>query len=690
MSTAASRILIVEDEQLVAMELQSRLGDLGYEVVGTADSGAGAIAQARALRPDLVFMDIRLREGGMDGIEAAQHIHSTLGAPVVFLTAYTDARTLERTREVEHYGYLVKPFEERELRVAVETARHRHELARRLRQSERWTAALLRSAGDAILASDAQGRICFLNPVAERLTGWSQEQAAGKAPWKVLRGLVPRPNEPPPNGANGTDGNIGAHGADSSNGYGIAHGGPPHGAAALDDRLAPVESLVGKDGAQHRIESRATVVADDDGNPIGAVWVLRDESERARLRSAHQLLEHASERLASSLEQPALLEALALLVVPELADWCLIDLLDEQGQLRDGMMVHAAPGRPLAVPAPPRLPRSEWEPSGLAGALAGGGGSLRAVVPDVPRAAAALGLDPEWLTRVGVSSLLITPLRAGDRVLGALSLCRSRAGRPFDGVDQLVAAELGLRAAQAIENARLYQQAQSATRLRDGLLAIVTHDLDAPLLALLDEARRLAGAEGPRNHPPPSPANLLRQLEMLRRRVHDLRDLAGLERGGLMADPAPCELLELLADAAQSLAPLVASEGRTLRRLLPGRRVWLRADRERLLHVLWNLVAFLSRCSAPDEPLELGGEQTPDGVLLRVRGRGTGIPADEIPWLMDRDWKASGGADDGIGLGLYLARVAVEGQGGRLWVESQWNTGACFHILMPGSPAPSV
>ncbi|MDZ7385371.1 MAG: response regulator, partial [candidate division KSB1 bacterium] len=158
-----ARILVVEDIAITAMDIKRRLQTLGYQVVGIAASGEDAIAKAQRERPDLVLMDIKLK-GEMDGVQAAEEIRRHLDIPVVYLTAYSDETTLQRAKITQPFGYVLKPFEERELHTAVEMALYRHTLERRLRESEQWLATTLRSIGDAVVATDAAGRITFMNP----------------------------------------------------------------------------------------------------------------------------------------------------------------------------------------------------------------------------------------------------------------------------------------------------------------------------------------------------------------------------------------------------------------------------------------------------------------------------------------------------------------------------------------------
>lgn len=120
-----TKILIVEDESIVAKDIQQRLRSLGYDVLSIASTGESAIGQIEKNRPDIVLMDIKLKSG-MDGIETAEHIHNRLDIPVVYLTAYADDRTLERAKITEPFGYIIKPVEDTELKSAIELALYRH------------------------------------------------------------------------------------------------------------------------------------------------------------------------------------------------------------------------------------------------------------------------------------------------------------------------------------------------------------------------------------------------------------------------------------------------------------------------------------------------------------------------------------------------------------------------------------
>ena len=166
----SARILVVEDEAVVALDVEDRLRRLGHQVVGTADSSASALALAAEVRPDLVLMDIALRDGG-DGIAAAERLRAELAVPVVFVTAFADAETIERAKRVSPHGYIVKPFDERDLRATIEIALYRDGLDRALRRSHDDLLAVLDVQRTGNVLVDAAGRIVFANAAAARILG---------------------------------------------------------------------------------------------------------------------------------------------------------------------------------------------------------------------------------------------------------------------------------------------------------------------------------------------------------------------------------------------------------------------------------------------------------------------------------------------------------------------------------------
>ena len=254
----ATKILIVEDEAIVAMSLADTLKRMGYTTSGPAATGKHALQCAERDNPDLVLMDIRI-QGDMDGIETAAELNKRHRLPILYLTAYTDDSTLTRAQVTEPYGYLVKPFEERELRSAIEIALYRHKSEMKLRKVEHWLAATLRSAGDAVVSVDRDLRVNFINPMAEVLTGWNQAEALGRHIEEVLPITDPR------------------------------------GRTSVPAKLALAEGIVvtleaghtalSREGKVYPIDDSAAPIRDSDGEIIGVVVIFRSAQERVQLEN---------------------------------------------------------------------------------------------------------------------------------------------------------------------------------------------------------------------------------------------------------------------------------------------------------------------------------------------------------------------------------------------------------------------
>jgi PAS domain S-box-containing protein len=258
--------MVVEDEGIVAMDIRNSLEAMGYDICAAASSGEEALLKADETRPDLVLMDIVLK-GEMDGIAAAGLIGGRFHIPVVYLTAYADDDTLQRAKITTPYGYITKPFTDRELHVAVEIALYRHQAETRIKKTEHRLAAVLRSVGDAVIASDREGRITFMNQTAEKLTGWRCEEAISKKLTEIL-GIKPEELE-----------NLERHLVEKVMTEGLIIN-------LLEDHI-----LVAKDGSSTAISDSVAPIRDDDGKTPGTVFVFRDISERKQVEQRNKQLQ---------------------------------------------------------------------------------------------------------------------------------------------------------------------------------------------------------------------------------------------------------------------------------------------------------------------------------------------------------------------------------------------------------------
>lgn len=247
---AKANILIVEDDFVIAKVLAESLQELGYQVAGIVSTGEEAVERAAKVHPDLVLMDIRLK-GEMDGIEAGEQISGDLHIPIVYLTAYSDERTVERAKITEPYGYLIKPFTDTELKTTLEMAIYKHRREKREREKGEWFLETLMAISDGIITTNPEGQITFMNPAAELMTGWQSPESYLRPLTEVFR-LVRE-------GSGTVVENLARR-------------------AAREENLVAGEGdevLLAKNGTKWPTESRASPIRDSRGRSIGAVVIFR-------------------------------------------------------------------------------------------------------------------------------------------------------------------------------------------------------------------------------------------------------------------------------------------------------------------------------------------------------------------------------------------------------------------------------
>jgi PAS domain S-box-containing protein len=231
---AETQILIVEDESIVAEDIRRTLQSLGYNVPAVASSGEEAIKKVKENSPELVLMDIMLK-GKMDGIDAAGQIRSHFNIPVVYLTAYSDDKILERAKITEPFGYIIKPFNERELQINIEIALYEHKMEKKIKESKEWYFTTLKSISDGVIATDPKGCVLFLNHAARSMIGWEPDEATGK-PLKDVFNIISERTE-------------------------------------RDNKII----LIARDGTRMNIDTTSDAIKDDRGNVIGIVVVFRSQ-----------------------------------------------------------------------------------------------------------------------------------------------------------------------------------------------------------------------------------------------------------------------------------------------------------------------------------------------------------------------------------------------------------------------------
>ncbi len=256
-------ILIVEDESIVAMELKDRLQTLGYHITDICATGEQAVTVAGELHPDLILMDIIIK-GKLDGIETAAAIRKVRDIPILFLTAHSDQKTLERAMNESPYGYILKPFKKKELQISIDIALQRHRDEIKIRKNEAWLQAILRSIEDGVITTDKNGIITFVNHTAALYTGIPEQKAMGRNFSSIVK-LITRTRVP------------------------IKTGIKQIATLELSAHQLHQAVLVSSDNTEYEIEGSTAPIRNKQEGFEGIVFVFHDITENNRLKKVESL-----------------------------------------------------------------------------------------------------------------------------------------------------------------------------------------------------------------------------------------------------------------------------------------------------------------------------------------------------------------------------------------------------------------
>ncbi len=510
----------------------------------------------------------------------------------------------------------------------------------------------------AVYLLDAQGRVESWNPGAERIKGWTEEEAVGQP-----TSLFYTPEA-------------------------VAAGEPERelARAERDGRLRAEGWRVRKDGTRFWAEVIYTALHDERGGLQGFAKVVRDITERRRVERTQRVFAEAGRIFNQLLEPDLTVAELARLMVPELADGCVLYLVSPGGRLLPRAIAHAAADKERVLwELLHRFPPSPEDLQGVGQVVRTGNAErVEQVTEEVLRRLSRGEEHLALLRRLELGSTLCVPIGVGEQRSGALVLLSSVSERHYTLSDQIFLEELAGRAALALDNARLFQEAQRALEL----IGVASHDLGNPLNAMQLLLARLRRVD-PEREPERVREGLMaamRHGQRLGQLLHNLLDLSRLSSGKLALEVARVDLAQLVREVVERHSEQAAEAGCPLRlEASPHLEGWW--DPLRVERVVTNLLSNAMKFGR-GQPVEVRLEHVGAKARLTVRDHGVGIPAEAQRRIFERfEREKSAGQHAGFGLGLYIVRQLVEAHGGSIRVQSTPGEGAAFIVELPRSPS---
>lgn len=670
-----ANILVVEDESIVAKDIQSRLRKFGYYVPAIASTGEEAINKVAENHPDLVLMDIRIK-GDMDGVEAAKEIHERFNVPIIYLTAYADANTLARAKVTQPFGYILKPFKERELQTTIEITLSRHEMERKLKENEQWLATVLKSIGDAVITTDSDGKVTFMNTVAEALTGWQQADALGSAVTEVFNIALSE--------------RIITQVLNS----GVSVG------------LEEQTTLVSKNGVEIPIENQSAPIKDEQGNTKGVVFVFRDITKRLQAEEEREKLVQQLARLNTDLERQVqerttqLQKSLGFeAVLKRIADK-VRDSLDEKQILQTAVRELALSLNVGSCHA--SLYNLEQDTATVCY-------EHTTAMPTSDGRVLQMADFPELYARLlqsqcfqfcplasnpmgGHAAMLVCPMSDDRGLLGDLWLLH-RTTYAFNNLEIRLVQQVANQCAIALRQARLYQavqaqveQLETLNRLKDDFLSTVSHELRTPVanMKMAIQMLKVAGV---------SPEKTQRYLEILQAEcsretelINDLLDLQRLEAASYPTFLAESiNLLERLPNIIDPFRARIQQRQQILQVDIPNDLPPIISDSASLERVLAELLNNACKYTPAGEQIALRASANEETIQFQVSNSGVEIAANEMSRIFEKFYRiprADRWKQGGTGLGLALVKKLAQHLGGTIEVDSGSNL-TVFTVELP-------
>ena len=420
-------------------------------------------------------------------------------------------------------------------------------------------------------------------------------------------------------------------------------------------------------------------------------WLYRETqdelAERKRVEQHLRFLSEASKLLSSSLDYQATLTHVVNLAVPQIADWCAVEMLDDTGQFRQVAVSHKDPqkvawAQELRKAMPPQI--TEQSGYGLV-IKTKQSGYYPIVTDDMLVRSARNSEELEMLRALGMTSVMIVPLTVQEKVTGTISFVMSESGKHFSEADLTMAEEVAARAALAIANARLYSEAQKAIALRDDFISIASHELRTPVtsLKLYVQVLRKQLARLGEESVVHSLSKMDAQLNKLTMLIKDLLNVSRIELGRLDFQEDPFDLNEVVRETVEQIQPTTNKHGIRVEGQA-SRPAW--GDKDRIGQVLTNLLTNAIKYSPQADTVIVQIMEGQDAAVVNVQDFGIGIEKEHIHHIFDRFYRVSDPDEKtypGLGIGLYISHEIIKRHGGSLSVESEKGRGSVFSFTLP-------
>ncbi|NUO63475.1 MAG: response regulator [Gemmatimonadaceae bacterium] len=674
MSTASPRILIADDNAASRYVVGRWLRQAGFEII-EAGTGSDALARARD-QPQLVVVDARLPD--MSGVDVCRRIKADAATALIPVLHLAEPASPHEERVTALDGgadaYLAQPVEPMELLATVRALLRIRRAESALRASEERYRLVAQATNDIIWDWDlVENRILWNDALRGVLRIAADDVRAAPQWWwerihpedraRVVAGL-----------------------------HGVIDGGVEHWASEY--------RVLRGDGDYAIVYDRAYVAHSDDGRPTRMLGSMIDVTERRRREERERFLAEAGAVLASSLDYETTLKSVARLVVPQLADWCVVYVLDET----DG---------PRGSPAIRRLATAASDPEKEAllreverHVPGKGDGTARAAaavmesgapafIPDLFAAHAPDGAhDTELLSMLralNMRSTMVVPLLARGRALGALLLSTGERGWRYTTEDLALVQELAYRAGQAMDNARLYENSLLANRAKSDFLAVMSHELRTPLNAVVGYADLLAfGVEGQLTERGTQYVDRVKQCALhLLSLIEQILVYSRMETGRERSQPESVDVSAVIDDTTRLMEPLAAEKGLVFLRQLPPGPLVAQTDPGKLRQIVVNLLSNAVKFT-PEGMIRVRAGREDSMLRIEVSDTGIGIAPPHLERIFDPFWQVEQQKtrrEGGTGLGLTVTRRLVRILGGEIRVESEPAHGSKFTVLLPIRPS---